>query len=231
MANKLSLFDAKMGHTRPFATAKIRIVYRLTIPKRTFYIVKSNNSNNLVIIDPDMDEKKEIRREVRRRIGALGAEEKSRAAEQIFSDIESMECFRSAHNIALFAAMNDEVPTAIALERWPQLGKHIVVPRVEGDIMRFYDYSPERMQTGAFGIEEPMGDEEFAAGDIDLIIVPARAFTLRGERLGRGGGFYDKYMSQPAFRATKIGIAFSCQIFDNLPYDKHDILVDSVVYR
>lgn len=231
MANKLSLLDAKMGHTRPFATAKIRIVYRLTIPKQTFYIVKSNNSNNLVIIDPDMDEKKEIRREVRRRIGTLSAEEKSRAAEQIFSDIESMECFRSARNIALFAAMNDEVPTAIALERWPKMGKHIVVPRVEGDIMRFYDYSPERMQTGAFGIEEPMGDEEFAAGDIDLIVVPARAFTLCGERLGRGGGFYDKYMSQPAFRATKVGIAFSCQIFDNLPCDKHDILVDSVVYR
>lgn len=231
MANKLSLFDAKMGHTCPFATAKIRIVYRLTILKHTFYIVKSNNSNNLVIIGLGMNDKKEIRREVRRRIGALSTEEKSRAAEQIFSDIESMESFRSTHNIALFAAMNDEVPTAIALERWPKMGKHVVVPRVEGDIMRFYDYSPERMQTGAFGIEEPMGDEEFAAGDIDLIIVPARAFTLRGERLGRGGGFYDKYMSLPTFRATKIGIAFSCQIFDYLPCDKHDILVDSVVYR
>lgn len=187
--------------------------------------------DNLVIIGRNMDEKREIRREVRRRIGALSTEEKSRAAEQIFSSIETMESFRSAESVALFAAMNDEVPTAIALERWPQMGKHIVVPRVEGDIMRFYDYSPNGMQRGAYGIEEPVGDEEFAAGDIDLIIVPARAFTLRGERLGRGGGFYDKYMSQPAFRAAKIGIAFRCQIFDHLPCDKHDICVDSVVFE
>lgn len=178
---------------------------------------------------PDMDEKKEIRREVRRRITALSAEDMSRAAEHIFREIESMDSFASAHNIALFASMGDEVPTTIALERWPKMGKHIVVPRVEGDIMRFYDYASDKMQTGAFGIEEPMGDEEFAAGDIDLIIVPARAFTLSGERLGRGGGFYDKYMSLPTFRATKIGIAFSCQIFDALPCDKHDIRVDQVI--
>ena len=125
--------------------------------------------------------------------------------------------------------MKDEVATDYALKAWREMGKHIVVPRVEGDIMRFYDYSPDTMQTGAFGIEEPTGEVEFAADKIDLIIVPARAFTRRGERLGRGGGFYDKYMSLSGFRAYKIGIAFSAQIFDSLPCDAHDIKVDEVV--
>lgn len=85
------------------------------------------------------------------------------------------------------------------------------------------------MQSGAFGIEEPTGEIEVPAQDIDLIIVPARAFTRRGERLGRGGGFYDKYMSLSGFRAYKIGIAYSVQIFDSLPCDTHDIKVDEVV--
>lgn len=176
-----------------------------------------------------MERKKEIRREVRRRIAEIGQESRELAAEKIFSKIEQLDTFRNARCIALFAAMKDEVPTDVALRRWRDMGKDIIVPRVEGDIMCFYDYDPERMQVGAFGIEEPMGDIEREAKDIDLMIVPARAFTLSGERLGRGGGFYDKYMSLNGFRAAKIGIAFKCQIFDTLPCDKHDIRVDKVV--
>ena len=176
-----------------------------------------------------MTEKKDIRSEVRRRIKLLTSAEMSAASERIFGKIEQLESFQSAGCIALFAAMHDEVPTAVALERWPKLGKRIVVPRVEGDIMRFYDYAEDKMRTGAFGIMEPEGDVECTAQDIDLIIVPARAFTRAGERMGRGGGFYDKYMSLPGFRAHKTGIAFGCQIFDSLPTDPHDIKVDEVV--
>lgn len=176
-----------------------------------------------------MERKKEIRREVRRRIAEIDSNAKKHACESIFSKIEQLDTFKEAKCIALFVAMKDEVPTDVALQRWHDMGKDIIVPRVEGDIMRFYDYDPERMQVGAFGIVEPMGDVERKAKDIDLMIVPARAFTLSGERLGRGGGFYDKYMSFNDFRATKIGIAFSCQIFDSLPCDKHDIRVDQVI--
>ena len=176
-----------------------------------------------------MTQKKDIRSEVRRRIKLLSGSEMAAAAESIFSKIEQLDIFGKAECIALFAAMNDEVPTAVALDRWPQLGKRVVVPRVEGDIMRFYDYSPEQMRTGAFGILEPEGDNECRPEEIDLIIVPARAFTRAGERLGRGGGFYDKYMSKAEFRASKVGIAFECQIFDSLPCDLHDIHVDHVV--
>jgi 5-formyltetrahydrofolate cyclo-ligase len=85
------------------------------------------------------------------------------------------------------------------------------------------------MVIGAFGIEEPTSTLEILPEAIDLIIVPARAFTRQGIRLGRGGGFYDKYMSLPTFRAYKIGIAFECQIFDSLPHDPHDIAVEEVI--
>lgn len=177
-----------------------------------------------------IERKQTIRREVRRRIKELGADAMSDAAREIFAEVELTEQFQKAECVALFAAMKDEVPTDETLRRWLAMGKRVVVPRVEGDVMRFYDYSPERMQTGAFGIEEPMGDEEYPASCIDLIIVPARAFTKGGARLGRGGGFYDKYMSLPGFRAYKIGIAFGCQMFDELPTDRHDIIVDEVIF-
>ena len=176
-----------------------------------------------------MEDKLEIRREVRRRIKELSNDYRVAADKEIFTQIEQNSNFAKAQCIALFASMKDEVSTEYALEAWLEMGKRIVVPRVEGDIMRFYDYSADRMTIGAFGIEEPMGSDEVAPEEIDLIIVPARAFTLSGIRLGRGGGFYDKYMSQPSFRAYKIGIAYKEQIFETLPYDTHDIMVNEVV--
>jgi 5-formyltetrahydrofolate cyclo-ligase len=176
-----------------------------------------------------MEDKKEIRRIVRQRIKEMTSETRESAATKIFREIESSDEFLHSHCIALFAAMNDEVATATAIKAWRDMGKHVVVPRVEGDIMRFYDYDPEHMSIGAFGIEEPTSTIEILPDAIDLIIVPARAFTRHGVRLGRGGGFYDKYMSQATFRAYKIGIAYECQIFDSLPYAPHDIAVDRVV--
>jgi 5-formyltetrahydrofolate cyclo-ligase len=178
-----------------------------------------------------MELKKEIRKEVRRRIKEIGEQERKSTSKQIFDYIASQKIFAEARCIALFAAMGDEVPTQYALDEWLKMGKRLVVPRVEGDVMSFYDYSPECMHRGAFGIEEPTGDVECPAQAIDLIIVPARAFTRRGERLGRGGGFYDKYMSLEGFRAHKVGICFECQIFDELPTAEHDVLVDEVVAR
>lgn len=177
-----------------------------------------------------MEDKKSIRGEVRRRIKLMSEDDKHTAARAIFEAVEATPEFSEAHCVALFAAMWDEVPTDETLERWRSLGKRVIVPRVEGEIMRYYDYSPECMTEGAFGIMEPIGEVEVEPSAIDLMIVPARAFTPRGERLGRGGGFYDKYMSKSEFRATKFGISFACQIFDTLPADPHDIAVDRLFY-
>ena len=175
-----------------------------------------------------MDDKRVIRAEVRRRIKQMSEVEKQSSAAEIFAKVEATEAFADANCVALFVAMWDEVPTTEVLEHWRSMGKRVVVPRVEGDIMRYYDYHPDHMAVGAFGIIEPTGDQEVEADAIDLMIVPARAFTPKGDRLGRGGGFYDKYMSLEGFRAVKYGVAFSCQIFDSLPTDPHDIQVDGV---
>lgn len=175
-----------------------------------------------------MEDKKSIRGEVRRRIKQMSEQEKRSAARAIFEAVEATAEFNEAECVALFAAMWDEVPTDEALERWRLQGKRVIVPRVEGDIMRYYPYSPDQMREGAFGIMEPVGEVEVEPSAIDLMIVPARAFTPHGERLGRGGGFYDKYMSLSGFRATTFGIAFASQIFDTLPTDPHDIAVDRV---
>lgn len=147
---------------------------------------------------------------------------------EIARRIQSMPQFVTAHTIALFCSLADEVPTCEWLSQWGSTHR-LVVPRVEGDVMQFYHYAPESMLCGAFNISEPQTEELCQPSDIDLIIVPAVAFTLSGCRLGRGRGYYDRYMSQSDFRAYKVGVCYPHQIVDALPVEPHDVCVDCVV--
>lgn len=176
-----------------------------------------------------MTNKSDIRKEVRRRIAELSEQQRQAAANDIFARIESTARFAGAHCIALYASLPDEVPTHAVIERWAA-AKRVVLPRVEGEIMKFYDYDPQTMSRGSFGIDEPEAAVECPPAEIDIMIIPARAFTQSGVRLGRGKGFYDRYMSQADFRAHKIGVAFRCQIFDTLPFEAHDIMTDEVIF-
>lgn len=176
-----------------------------------------------------MTEKSDIRKEVRRRISSLSPRQRLEAANIVFDRIERSEAFARATCVALYASLPDEVPTHEVIERWAAV-KRVVLPRVEGDTMRFFDYDPATMRRGSFGIDEPEAEGECTPDAIDLIIIPARAFTPEGVRLGRGKGYYDRYMSQPGFAAYKVGVAFGCQIFDSLPFEDHDIKADEVVY-
>jgi len=78
---------------------------------------------------------------------------------------------------------------------------------------------------GVYGILEPQSSEVVEPGAIDFVLVPARGFDRHGNRLGRGGGYYDRYMSHPDFRALRCGIAFAVQLLDTLPHDEHDLPV------
>ncbi len=152
------------------------------------------------------------------------------ASVQIFWQVEQCEEFRSAEVVALYCALPDEPPTERVIVRWLQEGKRVVVPRVEGEKMRFFRYDPSTQIVGTFGIEEP-GDGAVlsAPAEIDLMVVPGVAFTARGDRMGRGRGYYDKYLSQSDFRAYTIGVCYAHQLVDSLPVEAHDRRVDKVV--
>ena len=152
------------------------------------------------------------------------------ASERIFRQVEQCEEFRCAEDVALYCALPDEPPTEPVIARWLELGKRVVVPRVEGDEMRFFRYDPATQVVGAFGIEEP-GDGALlcSPSEIELMVVPGVAFTATGDRMGRGRGYYDKYLSQSDFRAYTIGVGYAHQLVDTLPVAEHDRRLDKVV--
>ena len=172
--------------------------------------------------------KKAVRQRVRAEVAKLSEEVKSTISAAIFDKVCHLEEITKASTVALFVSLSDEPQSTSAIAKLSQ-SKRVVVPRIEGDEMEFYDIS-EGLQRGAFGIMEPIGNTPINPGDIDAMIVPGVAFTRSGARCGRGKGFYDKYLSHKDFRAYTIGVCYPCQVVEELPTEEHDKVMDEVVY-
>ncbi len=176
-------------------------------------------------------DKKAVRAQMRQLNRSLDSAARAEASEKIFTAVAATDEFSEARCIALFCSLPDEPDTAATIAAWRAAGRRIVVPRVEGDVMRLFDYDPATQVAGAFGIEEPGPDARLCpVGDVDLMVVPGVAFTSAGDRMGRGRGYYDKYLSLSGFRAAKIGVCYAHQIVDSLPTEPHDIRMDRVIF-
>lgn len=175
-------------------------------------------------------DKRVVRKEVREALAAISPEEKTQKSTMLALALLVHPAVRSARVVALFSPLPDEPQIGEIIELLSH-GRIVLLPRVEGDVMRFYPFSPEAMSEGSFGILEPMSGQPFPPADIDVIIVPGVAFTADGARMGRGKGFYDKYMSQEGFKAHKIGVCYSEQVVQSLPCEQHDVFMDEVVYK
>ena len=174
--------------------------------------------------------KKELRAAMRRRNLGMDAAERAEASRRIFGRAGRLEAFGAARTVGVFCSLADEPDTSEALARWSATGRRLAVPRVEGDVMRFYEYDPRTMRPGAFGIAEPGPEARLCEPrELDLVIVPGTAFTAAGARMGRGRGYYDKYLAQPEVHAVKIGVCYAHQLVGELPSEPHDVAMDCVI--
>ena len=176
----------------------------------------------------NMTDKRTLRKKIRAEITKLSAEEKQALSSQIFNKLSNRNEICEASVIALFISLPDEPQTADFIEHLLHENKRVVVPRIEGDEMNFYDIS-EGVEVGAFGIMEPTSAAPIKPSAIDVMVVPGVVFTLAGARCGRGKGFYDKYLSRKGFRACTIGVCYPCQIVETLPTEEHDKVLDCVI--
>ena len=175
-------------------------------------------------------DKKVLRKEVRARVAALSDELKQQKSTMLALALVVHPAVREAKVVALFSPLGDE--PAIGELISVLLQEHIVVlPRVEGERMEFYPFAEAAMHKGAYGIMEPYEGDAVAVADIDVMIVPGVAFTADGARVGRGKGYYDKYMSQRGFRARTIAVCYEEQLLPSLPCEPHDVKVDEVLSR
>lgn len=156
----------------------------------------------------------------------LSENERMEAAAAVFGQLERTAAFLMAEHILMYHSLPDELFTHSFLKKWGG-GKHFYLPRVNGVNLDILPYEESRLELGSFHIEEPKGDNTIDPSLIDLIVVPAVAYDRKGNRLGRGKGFYDRLLSTT--KATKVGVAYDFQIMDSVPTEPHDVPMDMVI--
>ena len=170
--------------------------------------------------------KQELRQTIRRQKQMSSGDDASETLRQLRQHPR----LTNADTLLLYSALQDEVPTQSLLDELVAQGKTVLLPRVVSDTdMELRQYTGmQDLQAGAFGILEPTGKLFTDYEKIDVAVVPGMAFDKEGHRLGRGKGYYDRFLRLLP-KTYKIGICFSWQLVDNVPTDEHDILMDQIM--
>jgi 5-formyltetrahydrofolate cyclo-ligase len=166
----------------------------------------------------------------RRRL--LAPEEVRAAGRRVAERVAEAPEFRERARLVLYAALPDELPTRPLYEVARSSAKTLLWPRTAGGRLEFApclqweDLIPER-----YGVLAPPPQQESVAlGRDDLLLVPGVAFDLRGGRLGRGGGYYDRVLGEIGERGPlSLGVGFEFQLVEEVPREPHDRAVSAVV--
>lgn len=131
--------------------------------------------------------------------------------------------------VMAYYSLPDEVCTHSLINDLVTQGKTVLLPKVMGDdTMELRRYtSRDDMQEGAFHILEPVGEQFTDEVLIDVVLVPGVAFDAKGHRLGRGRGYYDRFLR--AYKVRTIGVCFDFQKVNEVPVDAFDVKVDEVI--
>lgn len=177
--------------------------------------------------------KKEFRNKLRQMLAAVSPEERHDRSLAATKLLVSEREFVKAQVIMLFLSTPQEIDTnLIAFRGWAD-HKRVLVPKVSWEQRRMIPIEIRSLDTdvrvGGMGIREPADGMPFPVGDIDLIIVPGLGFDARGNRLGRGRGFYDRFLTHPDLHATICGLALEQQFVGTVPHDETDVRMNMLV--
>ena len=173
-------------------------------------------------------QKKELRKLIRQRKAEHTAEEKAGISARICRQVLTDPHWAKANTVFLYHALTDEVDTTMLIDAAMHEGKTVLLPVIDGDDLRLKIHTGAT-QTGSYSIQEPIGEEFTCYKEITLAIVPGMAFDKKGNRLGRGRGFYDRTLPKLA-EAYKIGLCFPFQLLESIPCEAYDIKMDAVLY-
>jgi 5-formyltetrahydrofolate cyclo-ligase len=177
--------------------------------------------------------KKALRQELRRRLAEIPeAQLQARSAAACRLLCEQDE-YRRAEILMLFLSAPHEVDTRqLALQAWADI-KRVLAPRVSWDQRRMLPIEIHSLasdvEDGYMGIREPVEGMPVPVSDIDLVVVPGLGFDEHGNRLGRGRGFYDRFLSHPDFRGVSCALALEEQVVPSIPVGPSDVCVDMLV--
>lgn len=173
-------------------------------------------------------DKKHIRSLIQNKRNLLSDKEISGMSLKIADYIINMKEFKEADNILTYVSFRSEVKTDYIIENAFELGKKVFVPKVIGKNMIFVKIeSFKELTQGYMGIREPVSSDE---ADIKegFMCMPGMVFDNECNRIGYGGGFYDRYLSKDN-EFIKAALCYDFQILEEIPHEPHDLKPDYVI--
>lgn len=185
------------------------------------------------------DEKAALRKVVVGRLRSLASDVRLRKSALLLERLEAEPAWVEAAEVLAYHPLPEEVALLPALERLAASGRRLWLPRVAGDSLRFHRVEDLRsgLERHAYGMQEPrpelpLFDPARARGPV-LVVTPGVAFDRRLNRLGRGRGYYDRFLrsvrSVPGLRLLAVAVAFSEQLVGAVPHQAEDERVDALV--
>lgn len=182
--------------------------------------------------------KQELRRAVLEQIKSQKEEDFLAGSRCILERLINLKVFRQANTVLFYASCRGEVDTWQMMNRAWGMNKRVAVPKVQIEskmIVPVAVRSSGDLRPGAYGILEPEyhSDNAVSPGSLDLVIVPGVAFDRRHHRLGRGAGYYDRFLAGLSSSTPTLGLAFDFQIVETIPeigpHDRavHEVLTDA----
>lgn len=183
-----------------------------------------------------------LRKEIKARLKGLSNEEKSQQSRIVTNKLLSLECYQNSRTLSVYLSMPNEVDTQDILADIFEKQKKCFIPHYAGDEMKMVTLKDQKdyddLPVTSWNIKQPDDAEARACaideGGLDVVIVPGLGFTRTGLRLGRGKGYYDNYFRKHEQLLNKkpvlIGLAFECQMVDELPADEFDVNLDLVLH-
>ena len=178
-------------------------------------------------------DKAQLRRKILDCLLAISPEQRNEKSRKACNNLVSTAHFQEASTVMIFISLPHEVDTSeVILHAW-QLGKIVAVPKISWQQRHMIAVQINSLETGistdASGLQNPTSRIPMAFEDIDLVVTPGLGFDKKGNRLGRGGSYYDRFFANAELKASRCGFSFAEQLVEEVPVAEHDEPVDMLV--
>lgn len=189
------------------------------------------------LVSPEnaLETKAALREKINRVRKTLDPKDIGRMSAGIAENLFALKDYQQSQKVLVYLALESEAQTGRIVEKSFKDGKRVFVPVVdrEKDELLISELPDQKIKLvkGACGVQEPVEkDWKISAPEIiDLAIIPGLAFDREGARLGRGKGYYDRFLKRLSPHVPRLGLAFGCQVLPSIPYCEHDVRVHKVV--
>ena len=178
-------------------------------------------------------DKEQLRRKLQKCLLEMSNEQRNEKSKKACRNLISTPQFQNASAIMMYLSLPHEVDTSEAILCAWQLGKTVVVPKISWQQRHMIPVQINSLETGfstdVAGLRNPITGVPVPFEEIDLVVTPALGFDRKGNRLGRGASYYDRFFANAELKAPKCGFAFAEQMIDSVPVTEHDKPVDFLV--